>query len=236
MLPSADAPAYSAGMKPSPLRDLLVLFALASSGVLLGSCASERTRASTSQAKPSATSSPQAATTAKQKLDIATLELSIAEAKQQNEVYRREQELDLAKSELAQFDERDAPNRTARSELDLQRGRDTLAEQEEELAQLQMTYADVDLADKTREIVLNRNQRRVARAKDALLIQERESETLKTRVLPRERAKLALDVESKTRELESTRRDADLELRRKRMAIDDAKREVEKLEGAAPQT
>ena len=131
----------------------------------------------------------------------------------------------------------DAPDRLARERLSLARAQDGMAEQEEELAQLESTYAEVDLADKTREIVLRRNHRRVERAKEELAIHERELAKLGDYDLPRERAKLALEVEVTTHELESARRSAEVGLLQKQIALEEARAALEKQEknpGSAP--
>jgi hypothetical protein len=50
-----------------------------------------------------------------------------------------------------------------------------------------MLYEKEDLADKTREIVLQRGKRRVERAKEELAIAERESASLEASVCPARR-------------------------------------------------
>src|SRR6185503_2488134 len=143
---------------------------------------------------------------ARSKLRVAELELALAQKTGDEEQAHKAKELELAQGELRQFDELDAPNRLARERLALTRDQDSLAEQEEELAQLEMTYAEVDLADKTREIVLGRNHRRIERAREELALAERELAKLEQHTLPRERAKLALEVVEKTHALENAQR------------------------------
>jgi hypothetical protein len=153
------------------------------------------------------------------KLEIARLQLATAEQRAETARLRKEKELELGKAELAQFDESDAPNRLAKAKLELVRRRDALAEQQEELAQLEMMYEQQDLADKTREIVLLRGKRRVARAQEELAIAERETAALESRTLPRERGKLALEVEAKERELVESKSDTEANLLEKRLAV-----------------
>jgi hypothetical protein len=153
------------------------------------------------------------------KVEIARLQLAIAEQRAETARTRKEKELEIGKAELAQFEESDAPNRLARSKLELARRRDALAEQQEELAQLEMMYEQQDLADKTREIVLQRGKRRVERAQEELAISERDAAALESRTLPRERAKLALEIEIKERELVESKSDAEATLLEKRLAV-----------------
>jgi hypothetical protein len=175
---------------------------------------------------------------ARRKLRIAELELEQAEKTRAEDQTRTARELELAQAELRQFDEVDAPDRLASERLSVVRAKDSMAEQEEELAQLEMTYAEVDLSDKTREIVLRRNHRRVERAKEELAIEERELVKLEQHALPLERAKLALEVEAKTHALESVQRTAEIGLLGKQISLEEARAALEKQEkdrsGSAP--
>jgi len=171
---------------------------------------------------------------ARSKLRIAELELELAS--RDGDQAQEKGELELAQAELRQFDEMDAPDRLARERLALTRTRDALAEEEEELAQLEMTYAEVDLADKTREIVLRRNHRRVEREKEELALAERELVKLEQHTLPRERARLALAVDEKTHALETAQRTAEIALLGKQLALEEARAALAKLvsAGSAP--
>jgi hypothetical protein len=164
---------------------------------------------------------------AQDKLLIAKLQLGLAERRAETSRARKQAELELARAELTQFDECDAPSQIAKTKLDLTRRRDALAEQQEELAQLEMLYEKQDLADKTREIVLQRGKRRVERAQEELAIAGRDAATLESRSLPRQRAKLALEVEAKTREFEDLKPEAEAALLEKRMAVRAAEAELE---------
>ena len=168
---------------------------------------------------PSADSGDRDPAVLRDKLEIARLQLATAEQRAETARLRKEKELELGKAELAQFDEIDAPNRLAKAKLELARRRDALSEQQEELAQLEMMYEQQDLADKTREIVLQRGKRRVERAQEELAISERETTALGARTLPRERGKLALEVETRERELVESKSDAEATLLEKRLAV-----------------
>ncbi len=165
--------------------------------------------------------------TAQDKLTIARLQLELGQHRAESSRARKQVELELARGELSQFDESDATNQLARSKLELTRRRDSLTEQQEELAQLEMLYEKQDLADKTREIVLQRGQRRVARAQDELAIGEREAVALETKSLPRQRARLALELEAKTREFDELKPEAEASMLEKRMAVRAAEAELQ---------
>jgi len=177
--------------------------------------------------------SEQELATARTRARIAELEVALAQKTREEEQAHKAKELELAKGELAQFDEIDAPTRLAQQRLSLTRSKDGLAEQEEELAQLEMTYAEVDLSDKTREIVLRRNHRRVERAKEMLALEERDVTKLEKHALPRERAKLALAVEEIAHALENGQRSAEIGLLSKNMALEEARAALAKLEKGA---
>ena len=167
---------------------------------------------------------------ARTKLRVAELELDLAQDAGDQERAHKAKELEIAQGELRAFDELDSPNRIARERLALKRSQDDLAEQEEELAQLEMTYAEVDLSDKTREIVLQRSHRRVERAKEELALAERELAKLEQHTLPFERAKLALAVDEKAHALENAQQTVEIELLGKNVAVAEARAALAKLE------
>jgi hypothetical protein len=156
----------------SNLRTPLILgFALALAGC---QSASNRQAASDAASKPAADPSKNIARLERQ-LHIATERAGVARAQEQAQgaasalaVARVESELKDLTDQLAQLEQFDMPARVAKAKLGLSVSRDQLAEQEEELAQLEMMYKDADLADKTREIVLQRGKRRVKSAKERL--------------------------------------------------------------------
>jgi hypothetical protein len=121
----------------------------------------------------------------------------------------------------------------AKSQIELTRHRDALVEQQEELAQLEMLYEKQDLADKTREIVLQRGQRRVARAQEELAIAERDAKTLEERTLPRQHDRLKIEIETKTYELNELKPEAEAALLEKRMAVRAAEAELQAAQAKA---
>jgi hypothetical protein len=187
--------------------------------------------------------SPGAATAAKsiprleRQLQIATDRANVARVQEREQgaantqsIARAESELKDLEDQLADVERVSMPSRVAKAKLDLSMARDALAEQEEELAQLEMTYKEGDFADKTREIVLNRGKRRVERAKERLEIQARDAEALEQTVLPHEHDRLARQIELKRHDLERAHRDADMQLQEKHIAVAAADLEVMRAE------
>jgi hypothetical protein len=119
---------------------------------------------------------------------------------------RAEEELQLSRDALAQFERVDSKTRIEQARLNMKRMEDGLAEAEEELQQLEFMYQDQDLADKTKEIVLRRGKRRVERSKAQMAIEKQNLETLETKTLPLESKRLKMDLESKELALEAVRR------------------------------
>jgi hypothetical protein len=187
---------------------------------------------SAAPAPPHEDSSLQLAT-AQDKLAIAKIQLELDQQRAESNRARKEVELELARRELDQFLECDSPSQLAKSQLELTRHRDALVEQQEELAQLEMLYEKQDLADKTREIVLQRGQRRVARAQEELAIAERDAKTLEERTLPRQHDRLKIEIETKTYELNELKPEAEAALLEKRMAVRAAEAELQAAQAKA---
>lgn len=163
------------------------------------------------------------------KLEQAKLEMEVVQQQSESELDIAHQEAALAERRLASFDEMTAPTRRASAELDLQAARDSLRESEQELEQLRMMYAEQDLADQTREIVLERGARRVERSAARLAIQEQELAMLVQHTLPQERQDLAIEHERKRREIERRMRERQVEVLSKQIGIMTAEAELDRL-------
>jgi len=98
----------------------------------------------------------------------------------------------------------------------------------EEIAELQMMYKNADLADKTRDIVLHRAERRLARQKEALALAKGDLDVLEQKTLPLERRRLELDLAARTAEAEDGARGAAIDEMNKRAALRDAEAEAAK--------
>jgi hypothetical protein len=127
------------------------------------------------------------------------------------DVARRQAERDqrVAAEDSRHFEEVEEARRLAESALELRGSSDNLLEAREELAQLEMMYGESDLGDATAEIVLNRTRRRLQRAEDGHRLREQRAAELRTITLPRDRERLALELNAKTIALENARRTAE---------------------------
>jgi hypothetical protein len=167
---------------------------------------------------------------ATKKLDAARLRLKQAEADDQSALVRLEAERALAEGELKQFDEQDAPNRLAQQKLQAQNTRDQFADDQEELKQLEMMYAAEDLADQTKQIVLQRGKRKLGRSQERLAIEERELAVFEQFTLPRERSKLQLELTAKVRALEAEKSSFAITVLEKQVDISEAEDDVKERE------
>ena len=205
-----------------------MLVALVASFAGSGGCASTAASASGTAAPAKSAATPEDAAKARDKLAIAQLELDRQQAAAKVAAVKLATEVELARQKLDQFDRTEAPLRVAKAKLEFERSRDQLAEAEEELAELQMMYKDADLADKTRDIVLHRSERRLARQRDALELASRDLEVLQQQTLPLERRRLELDLAARTAEAEDGQRGAAIDEMTKRAAVRDAAAEMAK--------
>ena len=167
---------------------------------------------------------------AKRKLSAARLRLKQAEADDKVALARLEAERALAEGELKQFDEQDAPNRLAQQKLQAQNTRDQFADDQEELQQLEMMYAAEDLADQTKQIVLQRGKRKLGRSQERLSIEERELAVFEQFTLPRDRAKLELELTAKVHALESEKSSFAITKLEKQVDISEAEDTVKECE------
>jgi hypothetical protein len=144
---------------------------------------------------------------AKRKLAHAQLERRAESAKHSAAIDQAQRELDLAKLELTRFDAGEALLRVRKQELDAKQKEDELAESREEFKQLEMMYAEQDLADKTRELVVQRQQRRIDLAAKELELEHDKLVNLKNAELAQERGKLEVEISAKQHALDAAKLD-----------------------------
>ncbi len=149
----------------------------------------------------------------------AELTQKVAEQKQKDAVAAAEGALQLSHSALAQFDTADMALQVKSAELGLREKENDLRENQEELEQLKLMYAEQDLADKTREMVVARTERRLAQTEAELALKHQELELLKSSKLPTERLELTLAVQEKEQALAAARLDARLEWNSQQLAL-----------------
>lgn len=205
---------------------------LATSLALSSGCTAPRGEAAPATKDPTASKEDDAAK-ATDKVALATLELERQQAAARVAATKVATEVELARQKLGQFDRSDAPLRLSKAKLELARSRDQLAEAEEELSELKMMYANADLADKTRDIVMHRSERRLARQKEALDLATKDVEVLEQQTLSLERRRLELDLAARTAEEEDGRRGAAIDEMTKRAALRDAEKELAKAKAGA---
>jgi len=167
---------------------------------------------------------------AKEKLAKAGLALTHQQADDQAELAQKAAEHKLAMTKLQDFEAHDAPQQLEEARLQLLRSEDWLKDAEEELAQLEMMYAEEDLADKTREIVLERGRRRLERARRDVALSHITLANLEEHSLPREAVDLRSQMTEKARLLENLQRAIEAHRLEKQIALMEAEAEVTRLE------
>lgn len=112
---------------------------------------------------------------------------------------RAEKAVEISTNKLRFLETQDAPARLEQARLGFQGAQDGVQESREELTQLEEMYKETELADKTREIVIQRAKRRLARAEWYLKNEQKSLELLEKERIPLEiaDARKQLDVDSK---------------------------------------
>lgn len=172
----------------------------------------------------------QKVTVAKGKLEIARLELEAFEAEHAIDLNHAQEEIDIAKAILADFEGVKAPARRASAELSMQGARDAAEEAHEELEQLAIMYDEQELHDMTKEFVIQRGKRRAVRADKRLSIQETELESLLEHELPLEQRKLKIALQKSEESLAELRRKGEIGRRGKQLGLIEAEAAVERAE------
>ncbi len=160
----------------------------------------------------------------------ATIAVEQGELKYNDQLAQAEMEFELAKRRQQIFTKFTAPNRLARAELGLQQAEDGSLEAREELDQLVLMYSEEQFADQTKEIVIERAKRRLARAERDLELRRDELKTLKEVSLPLEQSEVDLAAEQRKRAALQVQRDNEGALLDRRVAALNAEAEVTRLE------
>ena len=171
------------------------------------------------------------------RLEVAELNLAKARiAVEHGELYYRdtttlaEIEFELAKKRQQIFVKMTVPDRIARAELSLQQAEDGVTEAEQDLYQLELKSGDEHLADQPQEAVVERTQRRLARAQRDLELRREEFRVLQEATLPLEQRELELASEEQKRALLQVQRDNEAGLIDRRIAVLIAEAELARLE------
>ncbi len=179
-----------------------------------------------------------------QELEQARLQLELAQFSAEDETRQARSGLEKAQRELqeaglalARFREHERELKTSKARLDLDRAVQYLVQEEQELQQMEETYAAEGnmeaTAERTRDIVLGRHRKQVEFAKRALKQEEEELADLESRELPREERErqhkvVAAEVELKDAESKLHKAEVD-----GRLEVMKARAKVEKLERGA---
>jgi len=194
------------------------------------------------QAAPSAEDLKQKAEDSAAQLELARIKLDRAnmDADQQRidgaaAVEKAKFELTVANKARDHYVNVEMPQKSARTQLDLQQAKDSLTEQEEELQQLELMYSKDDLADKTKEIVLARSKRRLERLRQNLVLQQKDLDDLVNVQQPEALRKLEAAVTDKTGDLRraefglrSGQIDKDLAVKTQQNEVNKLIREIDK--------
>jgi len=130
---------------------------------------------------------------AKAQLAAQTEDRKRTEATTAAAVARAEFDAKTAREALEQFEKTGLPLRLEEADHSLQGTRNWIADQTEELKQLEKMYKSDDLTEETEEIVLSRARRDLDRAKKSLDFQTRRDKTMREVDMPRERESLQLE-------------------------------------------
>jgi len=221
------------------MGDLIRAAALAAVG-LAGACAATGARdaephgsgASSSQAK--AAKHARAVELARQRLAQAQLDRRADSAKHDARVEQARREHAIAAQALAQFESRVVPLRVRRAELALQAKEDSLAEVLEEFEQLKLMYAEQDLADRTREMVIHRTERRIQQQRAELEMARSELGHLRDGELRLERERLAVEAGGKQAAVAAAELDARVAAGEKSVAVAAAEHALADAEASPP--
>ncbi len=167
---------------------------------------------------------------AERRLEHARMELEMQGAEATFSVEMAVQERTIAQAELEQFIEFDLPGQSKRSELGLQRAKDSATEAAEELAQIELMYKEQDLEDMTAEFVINRGKRNAERTQRSLELQVRNHEALVGHELPREQQRRKMAVQRADHALKMAKARAKASALMKEISLMNTERELVELQ------
>jgi hypothetical protein len=167
---------------------------------------------------------------ARLRLSRAQLAREHAEAQFAESVSNAETDLELARVRLQDFTEVEVPQRTAWSELSLQRSEDGLKHAREELEQLELMYSEEQFADQTKEIVLERARRQLQRSERDAELRRKDHERLIEVELPLQTIEHERAVQNAERGLAQLRRGRAAEQIDQRVGVLGAEAEIVRLE------
>jgi hypothetical protein len=167
---------------------------------------------------------------AKTNLEVAELETQLAARKAADEFDDAKREFDEAKRALELFKTRTMPHDLADGRLGLDRAMQRKTEAEQELREMEATYAKDQFAKDTKELVLMRHKKQLEFATRSLELEEQEYADTEREKLPLKMREL----EQKSRECERKLREAEADVHKTELEnnvkLAKAKFEVEELQ------
>lgn len=145
---------------------------------------------------------------AKKELAVAELEVQASTREATDELDDAKRDTDEAKRALELFKTRSLPQELADGRLGLDRAMQRKVEAEQELREMEKTYAKDEFATDTKELVLTRHRKSLEFATRALELEEQQYADLEREKLPLEQREL----EQKLREAERKLREAEAEM------------------------
>jgi len=167
---------------------------------------------------------------ARARLEKTRLEHELAEREHEVRVRQASASFEIAEAGLSRFREADAPNELARLRLDLRSARDRAQEAAEELAQIEIMYAEQDLDDLTAEFVVSRGRRAAERAAARIEIDESRLQSVEQREHPVKLRELTMAVEKAAHEREKLDMEGEIASRGRAIALQEAEAEIVRLE------
>ncbi len=178
---------------------------------------------------------------ARLELKIERQKLAAAARKAQDGVEEAEFDLKHATSALDHHAKVELPLALEQAQLALDRAAWAMEEDRQELDELLKLYAENQVEGTTKELVIQRSEKKLAFSKTAFDHEQREMAAKKEHELPRkqrelERAKIAAEKELRDARADKTRvaDENELELRKLEAKLDDLEREIKELGGAVP--
>ena len=156
----------------------------------------------------------------KRDLEVARLELSIAELKSEislrgaeNAVAKARRDLDAATEKLETFARRERPVDIEKAQIGHDRAAHSAEHALDELNELKAMYSAEEFAEMTKELVIKRGERRLEVARRELDVQKEKLAILKENELPRKQREL----EAKVADAQSALEDSQLKLKQARL-------------------
>jgi hypothetical protein len=180
---------------------------------------------------------------ARSELEISELDTAAKDKESQIKLDEAGRALDEARQALEHFNSRKLPQTLADARLDLDRSTQNKVEAEQELREMEATYAKDQFALDTKELVLMRHRKRLEFATRSLELAEQRFSDKEKVELPRERRELERklrEAEQKVREsevaLKKTQMSNSVELTKKRFQVAELERPLEDDDEAGAKT